>query len=123
MIYLYITSYRPISGGSYMAKELENKIRTALKEVKAWQRVPTSVNGVYLVKTPADGSNETLMVEINPINERGTPMKRRGLFLKNTSEFNGFGDIFGNEKVLELLGTLENIAGGEKVKEIKAVEI
>jgi len=106
-----------------MVKELENKIKNALKEVKAWQRIPTSVNGVYLVKTPADGSSETMMVEINPINERGTPMKRRGLFLKNTSEFNGFGDIFSNEKVMELLGTLENITGGEKAKEIKAVEI
>jgi len=106
-----------------MVKELESKIKNALKEVKAWQRIPTSVNGVYLVKTPADGSSETVMVEINPINERGTPMKRRGLFLKNTSEFNGFGDIFGNEKVMELLGTLETIAGGEKSKEIKAVEI
>ncbi len=123
MIYLYTTSSRPISGGNYMVKELESKIKKVLEEVKAWQRIPTSVNGVYLVKTPADGSNETIMVEINPINERGTPMKRRGLFLKNTSEFNGFGDIFGNDKVLDLLGTLENISGGEKIKEIKAVEI
>lgn len=52
-----------------MTKQLETKIKDALKDVKPWQRVPTSVSGVYLVKTPADTSKESIMVEINPLNE------------------------------------------------------
>lgn len=106
-----------------MAKELENKIKEALKDVKPWQRVPTSVNGVYLVKTPADASKETVMVEINPLNERGSPMKRRGLFLKDTAEFGGFKGIFQSESVMELLSAIEEIDGREKKAEIKAIEI
>ncbi len=106
-----------------MSKELENKIKEALKDVKPWQRVPTSVNGVYLVKTPADASKETIMVEINPLNERGSPMKRRGLFLKDSSEFGGFKGIFQNESVMELLSSIEEIDGREKKAEIKAIEI
>lgn len=52
-----------------MVKELENKIKDALKDVKAWQRVPTSVSGVYLVKAPGNADSDTIMVEINPLNE------------------------------------------------------
>jgi len=106
-----------------MSAELENKIRDALKDVKPWQRVPTSVEGVFLVKTPANDNRETIMVEINPLNERGTSMKRKGLFLKNTSEFDGFKGIFKNDKVMEVLDAIEGIAGGVKKKEVRAVEI
>ena len=106
-----------------MVKELENKIKEALKDVKPWQRVPTTLNGVYLIKTPSDVIKEMIMVEINPLNERGTPMKRRGIFLKNTIEFEGFKDIFENHKVMNLLDIIENLEGKEKIKEIKEIEI
>ena len=106
-----------------MVKELENRIREALKNVKPWQRVPTTVNGVYLIKTPADVIKEMIMVEINPLNERGTPMKRRGLFLKDTIEFGGFKDIFENDRVMYLLGIVEELDGKEKYKEVKEIEL
>jgi len=106
-----------------MSAELEDKVKEALEDVKPWQRVPTSVEGVFLVKTPANDNRETIMVEINPLNERGTSMKRKGLFLKSTSEFDGFGGIFKNDKVMELLEAIEGIAGGTKKKEVKAIEI
>jgi hypothetical protein len=106
-----------------MPNELEGKIKEAIKNVKAWQRVPTSVSGVYLVKAPGNADKDTIMVEINPLNERGTSMKRKGLFLKSSSEFEGFGEIFKNESVMELLSTLEGINGGSNKQEIKAIEI
>ena len=106
-----------------MSTELESKIKDALKDVKPWQRVPTSVEGVFLVKTPANDNRETIMVEINPLNERGTSMKRKGLFLKSTLEFEGFRGIFENEKVMELLGAIEGISGVSKKKEVRAIEI
>lgn len=106
-----------------MVKQLENKIKDALKDVKPWQRVPTSVSGVYIVKTPADTDKESIMVEINPLNDRGAPMKRRGLFLKDTLEFGGFKSIFENKSVLDLLSTIEEIDGREKQQEVKAIEI
>ena len=106
-----------------MTMELENKIKDALKDVKPWQRVPTTLEGVFLVKTPANDNRETIMVEINPLNERGTSMKRKGLFLKSTSEFEGFGSVFKNDKVLDLLDAIEGMVGGAKKKEIKAIEI
>ena len=35
-----------------MVNEIEVRIKKALNDVKAWQRVPTSINGIFLVKTP-----------------------------------------------------------------------
>ncbi len=34
-----------------MNKEMESKIRETLENVKPWQRVPTSLEGVFLIKT------------------------------------------------------------------------
>lgn len=106
-----------------MVKEIENEIKNTMKDIKAWQRVPTSVDGVYIVKAPGNADNDTLMVEINPLNERGTSMKRKGLFLKSSLEFEGFEDVFKNKNVLELLNTIENINGGSKKEEIKTIKI
>ncbi|MBI5681364.1 MAG: hypothetical protein HZC47_10760 [Methanobacterium sp.] len=106
-----------------MTKELENKIKSTMKDVKAWQRVPTSVNGVYIVKAPGNTDNDTLMIEINPLNDRGTSMKRKGLFLKSSLEFEGFEEVFKSENVMVLLNTIENINGGSKKEEIKAIEL
>jgi hypothetical protein len=50
-------------------------------------------------------------------------MKRKGLFLKSTSEFEGFGSVFKNDRVMDLLDAIESIAGRSKKKEIRAIEI
>jgi len=123
VIHLYSIYYKHVFGGYNMVNELESRIKDALKDVKAWQGVPTSVNGVYLVKAPGNTDSETIMVEISPLNERGTSMKRKGLFLKSSSEFEGFGEIFKNENVMELLNTIEEINGGSKKKEVNTIEI
>jgi hypothetical protein len=51
--------------------EIELKIKEALKDVYAWQMVPTSLNGIYIVKTPQKAGKETILVEINPKYEAG----------------------------------------------------
>ncbi len=49
------------------------------------------------------------MVEINPLNERRTPMKRRGLFLRQTIELEKFIEVLENESVTELLNALDDL--------------
>lgn len=106
-----------------MANEIEEKIKKALNGVKAWQRVPTSLNGIFLVKTPAKSGKETMLVEINPNNERGNLMKRRGLFLKNTMELEKFIYILNNEKLMDVLRALENLSGVSEDKKIETIDI
>jgi hypothetical protein len=92
-----------------MENQIEEKIKEALENVEPWQRVPTSVDGAFLIKTPEKGGNKTIMVEINPLNERRTPMKRRGLFLRQTIELEKFIEVLENESVSELLKALDDL--------------
>ena len=92
-----------------MENQMEEKIKKALENVEPWQRVPTSVDGAFLIKTPEKGGNKTIMVEINPLNERKTPMKRRGLFLRQTIELEKFIEVLENESVADLLKALDDL--------------
>lgn len=108
-----------------MENQLENKIKEALENVEPWQRVPTSVDGAFLVKTPEKGANKTIMVEINPLNDRGNPMKRRGLFLRQSMELEKFLEVLENESMAELLKTLDDLSGSsiKNSDEIKTLQI
>ncbi|MDD1775068.1 MAG: hypothetical protein LUQ24_06020 [Methanobacterium sp.] len=92
-----------------MENPMEEKIEEAVENVEPWQRVPTSVDGAFLVKTPEKGGNKTIMVEINPLNDRRTPMKRRGLFLRQTMELEKFLEVLENESIIELLKALDDL--------------
>lgn len=106
-----------------MDVEMEVRIKEGLNDVKAWQRVPTSLNGIYLVKTPTKAGKETILVEINPTDERGNLIKRRGLYLKNTVELKKFIDAMDNEKLKAVLVALENISGEKEDKKITPVDL
>lgn len=95
-----------------MKNQLEKKIKEALENVEPWQRVPTSVEGAFLIKTPEKGSIKTIMVEINPLDERKTPIKRRGLFLRQSLELEKFMEVLQNERITELLKAVEDMSKG-----------
>ena len=96
--------------------KIELKIKEALDDVNAWQRVPTSLNGVYLVKTPQKAGKETILVEINPKYDGGKLLKRRGLFLKNVSELQKFIKVINNEKLYDVLLAIEIFRVKKKMK-------
>ncbi|HOI71253.1 MAG TPA: hypothetical protein PLC38_03085 [Methanobacterium sp.] len=77
---------------------------------KKYYRVPTSIDGVFLIKTPEKGGNKTIMAEINPLNERRMPMKRRGLFLRQSVELEKFLEVLENESMVELLKALDAVS-------------
>ena len=62
-------------------------------------------------------------VEINPNDERGNLMKRRGLFLKNCLELEKFIYIMNNEKLKDVLRALENLSGSSEDKKIETIDI
>jgi hypothetical protein len=109
-----------------MENQIEEKIVEALENVEPWQRVPTSVDGAFLVKTPEKGGNKTIMVEINPLNEHRTPMKRRGLFLRQSVELEKFLEVLENESIGELLKAVDDMSAKSVAKTpegIKTLEI
>lgn len=103
--------------------EVEEKIKNALSNVKAWQRVPTSLDGIFLVKTPVKGGKETMLVEINPKDEKGNFIKRRGLFLKSINELDKFKQALDENKLEEVIKAIENITGAKEMKKIETVDL
>ncbi len=82
----------------------EEKLADFLKTGKDWSRIKTSVPSVFVVKLPPYKSSPArLVVELNPVDDVGTPKKRRGLILRTTAEFEEFKELFSNEKLPKLL--------------------
>jgi hypothetical protein len=106
----------------------EEKLADFLKTGKDWSRLRTSVPSVYVVKLPPYRSSPArLVVELNPVDETGTPKKRRGLILRSTGELEEFKELFGDEKLPKLLGMIDSlnpkVDGGKRGKEEGVIEL
>jgi hypothetical protein len=102
----------------------EEKLADYLKTGKDWVRMKTSVSGVFVVKLPPyKNSPSRLVVELNPVDEGGTPKKRRGLILRSTAELAAFKALFSDQKLPKLLSMIDSInpqfeAGKRKKEEV-----
>ena len=109
-----------------MSEKLENALKNILRNGKDWERKPTTVSGVFILKLPKYKTiPPRLVVELNPVNEYGRPSKRRGLILRNSEDLKEYRDIINAEKLDKLLEILDKInpsatkkGGGEGTLEI-----
>ncbi|AUB58107.1 MULTISPECIES: hypothetical protein [Methanobacterium] len=106
-----------------MDNQLEIKIRETLENVKPWQRVPTSLEGVFLIKAPTRGDQESIMVEVNPLNEFGHPIKRRGIFIQQKIQLERFLEVMKKPRLMEFLETLDSMAGNDGNEKVEKLEI
>jgi len=91
-----------------------------LESGEDWGRMKTTIPGVFVLKLPSYKSSPArLVVELNPVDDRGKPKKRRGLILRSTKELEEFKEMFRYEKLLKLLEMLDSInsKAGAKVEE------
>jgi hypothetical protein len=103
--------------------QLKSKIKETLENVKPWQRVPTSLEGVFLIKAPTRGDQESIMVEINPLDELGHPIKRRGIFIQQKIQLERFLEVMQKPRLMEFLETLDSIAGTAGKEKVGTLEI
>ena len=106
----------------------EEKLADFLKTGKDWSRLRTSVAGVYVMKLPPYRSAPArLVVELNPVDETGSPKKRRGLVLRSSGELEEFKELFGDEKLPKLLEMIDSLnpklEGGRGRKEEGVIEL
>lgn len=95
--------------------ELIETLRTFLENGEDWERKMTSIRGVTLLKLPQTKSRPaSLAVEINPLTEKGTPMKKKGVMIMGSGELDAFREIFNNEKMDTLITSIEAIAPSRK---------
>ena len=103
----------------------EEKLMHFLTTSKNWSRLTTSVPGVFVLKLPTyKGSPPRLAVEINPVDERGKPTKRRGLVLRSGAELEAFEEVFQKEKLSKLVAMLDSVNPQvEAVRRMRGEEI
>ena len=106
----------------------EEKLADFLKTGKDWSRIRTSVPSVFVVKLPPYKSSPArLVVELNPVDEAGTPKKRRGLILRSTDELEDFKELFSDEKLPKLLSMIDSVNPkvevGKRRKEEGVIEL
>ncbi|HUK38462.1 MAG TPA: hypothetical protein VLV30_05045 [Methanomicrobiales archaeon] len=82
-----------------------------LEEGKDWERKPTSVNGVTVLRMPRTTTRPpTLAMEINPVDERGSPMKRKGVMIRSPRELESLRNVLADPKVGHLMDALATVA-------------
>lgn len=96
--------------------EITEQLRTFIEEGQDWERKPTSVSGVTIIRLPKTKTRPaSLAIEFNPVNEQGLPMKKKGIMIMNAAELAAFRAAFGNEKVDSLMKALEEVLPERRV--------
>ena len=78
------------------------RLREFLTPGKDWERKPTNIPGVFLLRLPGLRSNSpSLAIEINPVDSIGSPTKKRGVVVRSTPELEDIKRIILDQKVSE----------------------
>jgi hypothetical protein len=95
--------------------ELTETLKTFIEEGQDWERKPTSVKGVAIIRLPATKNRPaSLAIDINPVGPNGLPMKKKGIMIMNSAEIAAFRATFNNEKVDSLIAALEEVLPDRK---------
>lgn len=91
-------------------EKLSETLKVFLEKGSDWERKPTSLPGVFIVKMPPFGRAPTrLVVEINPVGASGNPTRRRGFILRNSVELKDFRDLLAEDKLSGLLAGIDEV--------------
>ncbi len=89
---------------------MDASLRDMLKHGRKWERLRTEEPGVFIRKIPRSKDNPAyLAVEINPIGERGIPIGKMGIIIRNQSQLESIRMILSQKKVDEVLQTIEKV--------------
>jgi hypothetical protein len=90
--------------------ELTDTLREFMEEGGDWERKATSLTGVSIIRLPATKNRPaSLAIDVNPINESGLPMKKKGVMIMNATELAAFRALFTSDKMDGLIKALETV--------------
>ncbi len=95
-----------------------------LQNGEDWAKLETPIPGVNIVKVPATKNRAPMLfLEINPLKDNGTPMKRKGLFIRNYEMLVKYGEALTDDKVIQLIQYIENINPPPEKKQVKTLRM
>ncbi|HJT46794.1 MAG TPA: hypothetical protein VJ729_01335 [Nitrososphaeraceae archaeon] len=96
-----------------MTANINDKLAQFLREGQNWEKRPTNIEGVSLLKLPAfKKSPPSIGIQVNP---EGTATKKKGIIIRSGSELDQINQLLANPKIIELAKKLETV--NPKVKE------
>ncbi len=88
---------------------LDEQIEKVKKSSQPWERVKTSVDGIFIVKMPGSRNRqEAIAAELNPAKE-GKPTKKRGVFILSKKELEEIRKILTHPKLDELMAVIDRL--------------
>ena len=103
---------------------MEAKLADFLKSGEDWERKPTSVPGVFVLKMPPfKGSPARLAVELNPTDDAGRPTRKRGVLLRSSTELAEYKKLIQDERLASLLKSVDSLSPKPAKKEEREPEI
>ncbi len=96
---------------------VEDKLTSFLSQSRDWERRPTNIPGIFLLKLPSSRSRQaSIAIEINPVDATGAATKKRGIVIRSTAELDQFNQILANQKLVELTRRIDEV--NQKQKEV-----
>lgn len=94
-----------------MTVNLIDRLKEFGKDMKDWEEVKTSVEGVIITKMPAKGDDLNFGLKIIPISKDGKPLKRRekALFITSLEQWEAFKEIFNDPKGFDLISNIDSM--------------
>lgn len=103
---------------------MEAKLADFLRSGKDWERKPTSVQGVFVLRMPAfKGRPVRLAVELNPVDEAGRPTRKRGIIIRSSTELAEYKKLLEDERLASLLKNIDRLSPKPLKKEEPRPEI
>jgi hypothetical protein len=94
---------------------VEDKLSGFLTKSKDWERRPTNIPGIFLLKLPSSKSRQaSIAIEINPIDATGAATKKRGIVIRSSSELDQFNRILADQKLTELARRIDEVNPKQK---------
>jgi len=88
----------------------EDKLSQFLRTGPDWGRLKTTVPGLFVLKLPAyKNSPARIAVKLNPVDDSGSPTKKRGLVIRSSQELEEYVKLFQYDRLSLLLGAVDKV--------------
>ncbi|MBY9001115.1 MAG: hypothetical protein KGD64_09385, partial [Candidatus Heimdallarchaeota archaeon] len=78
----------------------------------------TSVPGVSIVKLPTKNEDLNFGLELLPVNEDGTPLKRKGVFITSLEQWEAYKMLLNDPKAQDLITNIDDMRKQKAVKSV-----
>jgi hypothetical protein len=107
-----------------MSSDINDKLSLFLREGQNWEKKPTNIEGVFLLKLPTSKQRpSSIAIEVNPTNATSSgPVitRKKGIIIRDGPELEQFNKLLSNPKVVELAKKIEVINPKNKENTVRS---